>query len=34
MVLHEVDLDEISSIIKKLKNKRSTDPDGISNEIL
>ena len=34
MVLHEVGINEISSIIKKLKNKRSTDPDGISNEIL
>ena len=34
MALHEVGTDEISSIIKKLKNKRSTDPDGISNEIL
>ena len=34
MVLHEVDLDEISSSINKLKNKRTTDPGGISNETL
>ena len=34
IVLHEVDLDKISSIMNKLKNIRSTDPDDISKEIL
>ena len=34
MVLNKTNIDEITAILKKLKNKRSTGPSGISNEIL